>query len=120
MRILIIEPDEYYHSQFRDHIGQLAELEFSRSGESPLRMIEAGSFDLIIMELLLQDGHAYDLLPKIRNIPVVIYTKVSHVEDVQQCLNLGVNAYFVKGQDTINDIKKIVLAYNPELLTTNY
>src|SRR3989338_3460454 len=112
MRILIIEPDEYYHRQFQDNLSEIAELRLLRRLEEALRALAEEKFDLIITELLLADGHAYDFLPKVKNIPVAVYTNLDHLEDVQQSLNLGVMSYFVKGRDTINDVKRLALTLN--------
>lgn len=118
MKILIIEPDEYYHTQFREIVGPFADMVFTRGAEEGLNAAAAGDFDFLITELLLADGHAYDLLPKLQRIPIIVYTRISHLEDVEACMDHGVTGYFLKGQDSINDIKRLLLT--PELLTTNY
>lgn len=118
MKILIIEPDEYYHRQFRDQVEDIAELFFSRDVAGAQDVIDAQPLDLVVSELIFPDGHAYELLPKIQHIPFIVYTKVSHLEDVRQSMNLGARAYFVKGQDTLSDIKKFALAFSPEILNS--
>ena len=109
-KILIVEPDEYYHQQFRDHVADAAQLIFSKGLTNAFRMIEQQQFNLIVTELLFPDGHAYDLLSRIQDVPVIIYTKIGHMEDIEQSLNLGVSGYFVKGQDSINDVKQLILS----------
>lgn len=113
-KILIIEPDDYYHAQFQNHLADIAELTVVKRAAAALAALQdtASRPDIVVMELLLEDGHAYDLMPKFRGIPIVIYTKISHLPDVQASLNLGAIAYFVKGQDTLNDIRRFVLAHN--------
>ena len=90
MRILIIEPDEYYHLQFTQTLAELG-------------------------ELLLPDGSGYEFLEEARQIsgnkqlPIIIFSKVAHLEDIQESLNYGITGYFVKGQDSVNDVKKLLL-----------
>ncbi len=110
MKILIIDPDEYYHELFRNNVADAAELFFSQTETQALEMLDLPP-DLIVSELIFNDGHAYNFFPKIRNIPFIVYTKIGHLEDVESSLSLGASAYLVKGHDSINDIKKLTLSY---------
>lgn len=112
MKILIVEPDEYYHSLFQNGLADVAELIITKRAGEALDLFHQGPPDTVVTELLLEDGHAYELIPKLRPLPVIIYTKIGYLEDVQAGLNLGVSGYFLKGQDTVNDIKKLILALN--------
>lgn len=115
MKILIIEPDEYYHHQFREGFSDLGEVLFARHLEHGRKLAMANSPDAIVMELLYPEGSGYDFLtevPKLltEKVPlVIIFSRVAHVEDVQESLVRGITGYFHKGLDSISDIKKLLL-----------
>lgn len=115
MRILIAEPDEYYHSQFLEHLGSLGEIRISRDGGSLKKLIDNFQPDALITELVLGDLPAYSVLLALRNsptkysLPIIVFSKIEDLEDIQEALGLGVSGYFVKGKDTISDIRKLLL-----------
>ena len=93
----------------------MAELISVRLGTAALEHLAKASPDLVVMELALPDTAGYRILEHLhgshRHIPVIIYSKISHLDDIKSALNFGVSGYFVKGQDTINDIKRLALNY---------
>jgi DNA-binding response OmpR family regulator len=115
MRILIIEPDEYYHLQFTQTLAELGEILFARRLTHGKKLLAEKSPDVVVMELLLPDGSGYEFLEEARQIsgnkqlPIIIFSKVAHLEDIQESLNYGITGYFVKGQDSVNDVKKLLL-----------
>ena len=120
MRILLVEPDEYYHAQFQRILSDLAELQIARSAEMALAMLAANPPDLLILELLLPDRPGYEVLDELRkrvnpSLPVIIFSRIGQIEDIGAALDYGVTSFFVKGQDTINDIRKLLLTYKYDL-----
>lgn len=117
MKILIGEPDEYYHVQYRTHLGSLGELAIIKEGAGMQNFMRRILPDAIVTEMILADMTIYPILEDIsRNrrkygMPVIIYTHVDHLEDVKTALGFGVSSYFVKGQDSIADIKKYLLNF---------
>lgn len=117
MKILILEPDEYYHEHYERELAPVAEVQIHREPEHLPQALADFSPDIVIMELLYPAVTGYELLRqaaehlKKRHVTVIIYTKVHNLEDVKQALNLGVNAYFVKGIDSLMDIKNLILNY---------
>ena len=71
--------------------------------------------DVIVLELLLSDEPAYKLLEEMsenrHSVPRIIFSKIYNPEDIEAAMHLGVSGYFVKGRDTIHDIKKLLLSY---------
>lgn len=115
MRILVIEPDEYYHPHFHNVLGQLGEVIIRTDGADFEDILQASPPDALVTELILPTGSGYQILEQIQKLnlpiffPVIIFSKIGHLEDIEAALNFGVNAYFLKGQDTVNDIKKSLL-----------
>jgi len=120
MRILLVEPDEYYHSQLALGLGDLGELIFASHLEQGREEIKKAAPDVIITELLLENSSGYQFLEELHKslfphkpAAVIIFSTVNHIEDIKHCLNYGITGYFVKGQNTINDIRRLVLNLNP-------
>ena len=116
MKILIIDPDEYYHRLLERELQHLGELIFMRSAKQAELAAAAAPPDLLITELFLEKENGYQVLQKFRkeqgpHIPVIIFTKVDHLEDMQEALGLGVTGYFIKGQNTVDEIKNLILNY---------
>ena len=116
MKILLIEPDEYYHHHFGQALSSLGELRISPDAGSVAGILQEGKPDAIVMEILLPDRPGYEILEEIRkseehqNVPVIIFSKVGNLEDIQESLRYGIAGYFVKGQDGVHDVKKLLLA----------
>lgn len=115
MKILLLEPDEYYHTKFSEALGSLGELRISTQAAEAKNLVEREAPDALIMDLLLPDYPGYQFLAELEEqrqqhrLPVIIFSRVDHLEDVTASLNQGIAGYFVKGQDTIQDIKKLLL-----------
>lgn len=118
MRVLLVEPDEYYHSAMRESLADLAELSVVRRAELVLPRLTEVQPDVLIMELLLPDASGYELLEQIRgstkDMPIIIFSKVDHIDDIAAALNYGVSAFFVKGKDTTNEIRRLLLTYSSQ------
>jgi|SRR3989344_1500104 len=118
MKLLLLDPDEYYHHQFEQKLAGEFELVFAKDLSSGKQLVAQFRPDLVVSELLLADGPAFDLLSSLRSpeqgrgVPVIVFTQSPALEDIQETLGLGVSGYFVKGRDSINDVYQLVLALN--------
>ncbi len=111
MRVLLLDPDEYYHQEFRRHLADVAEVLVAREAAAARALLP--QVDLCVMELLLADAPGYEVLKDMRGeLPVVIYSRVDHPDDIEAALSFGVSGYFVKGRDTVNDVKKLLLSFS--------
>ena len=114
MKILIIEPDEYYHHQFARTFENLAEIVVAKSGARALAYLRDERPDALIMELLLADQSGYEFLHSLAELempidfPIIVYSRLDRPEDIKTSLGLGVQDYFVKGRDHISEIKKLL------------
>ena len=112
----MVEPDDYYQRLFRASLGQLVELQVLRRGREAEQSIQKSAPDALVMEMLLPDQSGYQLLQKIRkeperqSLPIIIFSRVGSLEDVEASFAYGVAGYFVKGQDSVHDVKKLILS----------
>lgn len=118
MRILLLEPDEYYHHRFRELFDDIGEVKVSKTGEDILEIMAEAPVDMIITELVLLKLSAFEIIDKVRKLekgvrtPVVIHASSAHLEDIENALRLGAMGYFLKGENSIPEIKRLVLNYN--------
>lgn len=115
MRILAVDPDEYYHDFLREALGARHELRLTRSHKDASLALKEFEPDAVITELLLSDRTGYDLLEDLRqawpnkDFLTIIFTGADNLEDTSAALKLGVNRYLVKGRDTVDDLISLLL-----------
>lgn len=115
MRILALEPDEYYHPQFAEKFQDLGEIIIKPDGSEIAKTLNELKPDVLIMELLLPAVSGFEVLESIRQVsgnhvlPVIVYSQIENLEDVRSALDLGIAGYLVKGKDTIGDLKNLLL-----------
>ena len=118
MRILFVEPDEYYHTNFREIFGKLGDILIAPDAERAVSFLRSSPPDVLVTELLLPDTSGYEFLEDIAEewrqnpFPVIIFSQITHVEDMAASLNIGISAYFTKGRDQLRDLEKFVLSFN--------
>jgi DNA-binding response OmpR family regulator len=101
VRILLVE-DEKRIASFIEK-GLTAEghaVEQAASVESALGLVRAHEFDLVLLDLLLPDGHGREVLSAIRarnrEVPVIVLSALGEVDDKVELLDAGANDYLVK------------------------
>jgi DNA-binding response OmpR family regulator len=101
MRILIIEDEAKVANFIRKGLQQSGyEVDIAGDGEEGYEKIRNGSFDLILLDLMLPKMSGLELIPRIRecrpSIPIIAVTAKASVEDRVEGLNLGCDDYLVK------------------------
>ena len=101
MRILLVEDDLQIGAAVAsalDGAGLVAD--HVTTGESALASVEAGTFDLILLDIGLPKTDGLNVLKQIRqkrnNIPIIMITARDAVEDRIRGLDLGADDYLVK------------------------
>ncbi|WP_372838063.1 response regulator transcription factor [Phaeovulum sp.] len=104
MRVLLIEDDTVLGAAVRDQIRAdghsvdwVTRLDEADAG------LRAGSFDLVLLDLMLPDGRGIPFLRRMRGrgevTPVIILTALDQVSDRIEGLNAGADDYLVKPFD---------------------
>lgn len=115
LNILLIDPDEYFHAKFKEKFFDLGNLRICDKVQDLHEVFRDFQPNIIVTELLLTDGTAFELLeelqPQLQNqqFSVIIFTSISNLEDVLAAMESGVSHYLVKGQDTLEDLKHLIL-----------
>ena len=101
MRLLLVE-DETKHARFikRGLEEEQFAIDVARDGEEALNLIEATSYDLIILDLMLPQVDGFEVLKHLRArkgwVPVLILTAKASVEDKVKGFALGGDDYLIK------------------------
>lgn len=115
MRILVLEPDEYYHQHFAEKFQDIGEIIIKTDGSEITKALHELKPDVLVMELLLPSISGFEVLESVRQVlpnyrlPIVVYSQIENLEDVQAALSFGISGYLVKGKDTLRDLKNLLL-----------
>ncbi|MGG4147345.1 response regulator transcription factor [Paenibacillus algorifonticola] len=98
--ILLIEDDITISELQRDYLEINGyQVDMAADGETGLRMSLAGSYDLIILDLMLPKLSGFDVCKRIRekkNIPILMVSSRSEDIDIIRGLGLGADDYMTK------------------------
>lgn len=101
MHILLVE-DEMKLARFvkRGLEEEQFAVDVAADGEEALSFVEATSYDLIILDLMLPKSHGFEVLKGIRSrkgwVPVLILTAKGSVQDKVKAFDLGSDDYLTK------------------------
>ena len=101
MRILLIEDSRKLLGSLRLGLSKLGdEVDTAADGETGIRMAERGSYDVVVLDLLLPGVHGLDVLRHLRaggcDLPILILTALDAVEDRVAGLQAGADDYLAK------------------------
>ncbi len=101
MNILVVEDEAKVASFIKKGLQQSGyEVDVAADGEEAYEKIQANSYDLILLDLMLPKISGFDLIPQIRQcrpaVPIIAVTARASVEDRVQGLNLGCDDYLTK------------------------
>ncbi|HWG48585.1 MAG TPA: response regulator transcription factor [Candidatus Acidoferrales bacterium] len=101
MRILIAEDDAPLASFVaKAFLAEEHECQIAADGEEALAKLDAESFDLLILDLILPRLSGVEVLRRIRTrdpeLPILILTATDHVTERVSCLDAGADDYLTK------------------------
>ena len=93
----------------------------AETGNSAISMIDANTYDMVLLDLVLPDGDGFDVLRHMQGrgvkTPVIVLSNLSHNHDIAETKKLGAVAYFVKSnikmKEVLEEIDKILLKPQP-------
>jgi two-component system OmpR family response regulator len=101
MRILLVEDEDRIASfvvkglQAEGHV-----VERGASVAQARRLLDERTYDLVLLDLLLPDGHGSEVLQKIRaadpDLPVIVLSALGEIDDKVSLLDLGADDYLTK------------------------
>lgn len=105
MRVLVIEDEvrlaDNIAAALRESAGYAVDV--SRDGREGLRLCEAASYDLVLLDLMLPGLRGENVLRRLRSsgddTPVLVITAMSETRNTIELLNLGADDYLTKPFD---------------------
>lgn len=112
-KILIAEDEETLAKVIQSKLkksGLSSDVAFD--GAQALEMIEKGSYDLVLLDLMMPEVGGFDVLKELqgkKGAPKVIVTSnLGQPKDKQEALDLGAVQYLVKANTKMEDMVKII------------
>lgn len=102
-RLLLIDDDQTLLNYLKGRL-ELAgyQVDVSDLVDVAVKKLQSGSYDLIILDLMMYPQSGYDLFqfvkddPKFKWIPIIVLSGRDQVDDKVRCLNLGADDYVTK------------------------
>lgn len=117
-RILIVEDDSFVMDIYQTKLGQSGyEVTGAANGLEALKEMEKGSFDLVLLDIIMPYMDGLEVLKKIKaeeknkNLPIILLTNLSQKEEVDKGLGLGANDYLIKSHFTPSEVLEKIKTY---------
>ena len=118
-KILVIEDEATLQKALNEVLSEEGyEVISSLDGLKGLELAKKETPDLILLDIILPKMDGFEVLKRIKEddkiseIPVIILTNLSDINDIQKALDLGATTYLVKAdfhlEDVLKKIKKVL------------
>ena len=110
IKILIVEDEEPISNLIRMNLTKAGyQCRCAFDGQEAADMMAGGSYDLILLDIMLPGADGYDVLDYIRplKIPVIFITAKHEVKDRVKGLKLGADDYLVKPFDVVELVARV-------------
>jgi len=114
-KILVIEDEATLQKALTEVLEQADyEVLSALDGEQGWNLAASEKPDLILLDIILPKIDGFEVLRRLKGdegtkqIPVVLLTNLSDLNDIQKALDLGANSYLVKADFHLDDVLKKV------------
>lgn len=102
-RILIADDNELNRNLLSQYLKRLGhESETAINGRDTLDKLKRGSYDLLLLDIMMPEVSGYDVLeamhekPEMREIPVIVISAIGEIDSIVRCIELGAEDYLLK------------------------
>jgi len=115
-RILIAEDDPFLRRALGNFIQEEGvDIDFAKNGKEAIKLINKRTYRIIMLDINMPYKTGFDVLREMKTKrdapPVFIFSNYDSEESKDEALSLGANAYFVKHQVGIDDLRMMVRLY---------
>ena len=118
-KILIIEDDQFLREFYQELLQEEGYLvDAAADGEVGLQKIQAGGFDLVLLDIMLPKMDGINILknlkltpPKNTNGPIVCLTNLGQDTVIKQCFELGAEGYLIKSALNPDEVLTEIKSY---------
>lgn len=112
-KILVIEDEATLQKALNEVLtGEGYQVFSATDGQKGLELVQEEKPDLILLDIIMPKMDGFEVLKRIKEddaisqIPIIILTNLSDVNDIQKALDLGATTYLVKADFHIEDVLK--------------
>ncbi|MCA9359013.1 response regulator [Candidatus Kaiserbacteria bacterium] len=121
--ILLCEDEEFVA---RSYIRKLElegfEVQHAHNGKEAVEMFEAGSFDLVLLDLMMPLKNGFEVLAEIQNMikngskatPIIVASNLGQNSDIEEAKKLGAIDFVVKSNISLKELVEKIKQYLPE------
>lgn len=112
MRILYVEDEQFLADAVKHNLKKQGfEVDHAADGETGLNMAVSGLYDCIVLDIMLPKISGIDILKRVRekkiNVPIIMLSALSEVEDKVHGLDSGADDYLAKPFKTAELVARI-------------
>ena len=107
-RILVVEDDAANRDLLRRHLEREGHsVQDAGNGIEALRQLEAGVYDLMLLDVIMPEMDGYEVLallkrnPSLRDLPVIMISGLDETRSVVRCVEMGAEDYLAKPFDPV-------------------
>ena len=117
-KILLIDDDAFFALAYKYPLEQAGfEVSMLNDTASVLKKILEIMPDLVLLDLIIQPKNGFQVLKELKDeqktheIPVIVFSNLSQASDIEKVKALGAADYFVKGEDTKNEVAERIKCF---------
>lgn len=84
-------------------------------GEAGLKAIQEGSFDVILLDLIMPKMNGFAVLEEVKkhniSTPIIVCSNLGQDEDIKKAKEFGVKDYYIKSEMSLNDVVELIKKY---------
>ena len=107
-RVLVVDDYILNRMQLKRSLEQQGHtVALAENGQQALEMLEAGSFDLVLLDILMPEVDGFEVLKRLksdparRNLPVIVISALDEMENVVRCIGMGAEDFLPKPFDPL-------------------
>jgi two-component system sensor histidine kinase/response regulator len=102
-RVLVVDDDEGNRDVLSQRLKKQGHtVANAEDGRQALAMLEAESYDLVLLDIMMPEMDGYEVLSRLkesdrlRNVPVIMISALNEMESVVRCIEMGAEDYLTK------------------------
>lgn len=117
-KVLLVEDEPFLSGMYQTKLKlEGFDVTAAMEGEEALSKVDAGPFDIILLDIMMPKLNGFAVLKAIRQekklaTPVIMLTNLGQKSDIEQAMAFGANDYIVKAHFTpaevVEKIKKLI------------
>ena len=112
-KILVVEDEATLQKALNDVLsGEGFDVVSALDGEKGLQMAKDEKPDIVLLDIILPKMDGFEVLTRLKSmdetkeVPVIILTNLSDLDNIQKALDLGATTYLVKADFHLDDVLK--------------